>query len=172
MLTFLQTSEKLNKGFIKTGDLQRQLAALRLQTPDIKPIDAANALLEWFQHPDHEFVRLDVLYYAITHSWSTVTSKIDDGRPAHAARVRSEVKRKRAAISKRKMAVSSAVDEAKEQMVATMKHMTFKQARMLHGATANLDLGRGSDDQRLGDVFSEAEIRSALNDQPGSGTET
>lgn len=155
------TSEKVNKGFIKTGELQRQLTVLRAGNAELRPIDAANALLDWFQSPDNEFVRLDVLHYAISHLWGTVTSKLETP-PVQATRISKEIVHKRVARDKRATTVAKAVDEAMEQMVATLKNMTFKQARALHGATANLDLGRGSDDQRLGDVFDDKEIRAAL----------
>lgn len=162
MLNSLQPIDNLNKGFIKAGDLQRQLAVLRLKNPEIRPIDAANALLDWFQQPDNEFIRLDVLYYAISHTWGIVTEKME-AAPVHFENVRKQRKKRAAAKTKRAAVVAEAVDQAMEQMVATLKHLTFKQARMLHGAAAKLDLGRGADDQRLGDVFSDADIRSALS---------
>jgi hypothetical protein len=161
MLNSALAPENVNKGFLKVGDLQRQLVVVRNKNPDVRPIDAANALLGWFQLPDNEFIRLDVLHYAISHMWGTVTSKMEDAG-VNFERVQKKAKIKQAAKVKRQATVAKAVDEAMEQMVATLKNMTFKQARMLHGATANLDLGKGSDDQRLGDVFSDDDIRSAL----------
>lgn len=157
MLNSAQTPDNLNKSFIKVGDLQRQITAIRREDPGARPIDAANALLGWFQDPDNEAIRLDVLHYAISHMWSVVAAKMED-----ASGLFRRVEKNRAAKVKRKKATAKAVNDAMEQMVATLRHMTFKQARMLHGATAKLDLDRGSDDQRLGDVFSDDEIRSAL----------
>lgn len=165
------TENKLNKGFIKTGDLQRKIFELRKDDQAIKPVDAAHALLAWFQEPGNEFVRFDVLNYAISHMWSTVTSKIDEDAvrgaptPERQARVAALVKQVQAVTSvtrKRKQQVAEAADKAVEQIVSTLKLMTFKQARMMHGATAKLDLSRGSDDQMLGDVFTEDEIRKAV----------
>jgi hypothetical protein len=166
MQTSNQTPSSLDKGFIKAGDLQRQLAALRREQPDARPMDAAHALLQWFQEPDNEHVRLDVLYYAISHAWGTVTSKIEEApvevRRAAEQRIVASVQQNRATRSKKAAVVAEAVDEAIEQMFATLRSMTFKQARMVHGATAKLDLAKGKDDQRLGDVFTDAEIRAAL----------
>ncbi len=161
MLNSALAPENVNKGFLKVGDLQRQLVAIRNKNPDARPIDAANALLDWFQQPDNEFIRLDVLHYAISHMWGVVTSKMDDAS-VRFERVSKEARQKRVAQAKRKNVIKNAVDEAMEQMVATLSNMTFKQARMLHGATTRLDLQRGSDDQRLCDVFSDDEIRSAI----------
>ena len=177
---------KLNKGFIKTKDLQQKIFELRKDDPEIKPVDAAHALLAWFQEPDNEFIRLDVLKYAISHMWSTVGAKIDEdavrsvvtskkaaasakpvaaptpAQKAHVAKLVSRVQAVSAVSQKRKQQVAEAADKAVEQIVSTLKLMTFKQARMLYGAMADLDLTRGSDDQLLGDVFTDAEIRSAV----------
>jgi hypothetical protein len=153
MLNLSTTS--VSKGFLKIGDLQRQIVAMRNKNPDVRPIDAANALLGWFDKPDNEFIRLDVLHYAISHMWGTVGAKMESA--ARPSRLQKRVEK-----AKRQATVAKAVDEAMEQMVATLKNMTFKQARMLHGATTNLDLAKGSDDQRLCDVFSDDDIRSAL----------
>lgn len=161
MQTSNQTTEKLNKGFIKTGDLQRQIAAFRAENSEMRPIDAANALLPWFQHPDNESVRFDVLHYAISHTWGTVTAKMEES-PSSSARIMASLARKHAAKKSRKAAVTKAVDEAMEQMVATLRHMTFGQARMLSAAAAKLDLSRGSDDQRIGDIFTDDDLRAAL----------
>ena len=169
MLTLVQT--KLTKGFIKTQDLQQKIFELRKDDPEIKPVDAAHVLLAWFQEPDNEFIRLDVLKYAISHMWSTVTSKIDEDavrgvptpeRQAHVAKLISQVQAVSSVSQKRKQQVTEAADKAVEQIVSTLKLMTFKQARMLHGATSKLDLSRGSDDQLLGDVFTDAEIRKVV----------
>lgn len=162
---------KLNKGFIKTKDLQQKIFELRKDDPEIKPVDAAHALLAWFQEPDNEFIRLDVLKYAISHMWGVVTSKIDEDavrgaptpeRKAHVAKLVSQAQAVSSVSQKRKQQVAEAADKAVEQIVSTLKLMTFKQARMLYGAMADLDLTRGSDDQLLGDVFTDAEIRSAV----------
>lgn len=162
---------KVNKGFIKTGDLQRKILGLRLENADLRPVDAAHALLAWFQEPDNEFVRLDILHYAISHMWGTVTSKIDEDAvrgtpsPRRKARVAQLVQRASSVAldaQQRKTKVAEAADQAIEQIVSTLKLMTFKQARLMWGATDKLDLFRGTDDQLLSDVYSEAELREAV----------
>lgn len=165
------TETKLNKGFIKTGDLQRKIFELRNDDPTMTPVDAAHALLRWFQKPENEFVRLDVLKYAISHMWGTVTNKIDDNAlrgpqtPQSQARVAALSQEAAANDLKRRQSktqIAKAANKAVEQIVATLKLMTFDQARLMHGATSKLDLSRGRGDQLLGDVFTEDEIRKAV----------
>lgn len=159
------------KIYSKVNELQREILKLRMDDPEIKPVDAAHALLAWFQQPENEFVRLDVLKYAVSHIWKTITEKIDEDAikgpptPERQARVKKLIAYAGAVSSvsqKRKQQVAEAADKAVEQIVSTLKVMTFKQARMMQVATSKLDLSRGSDDQLLGDVFTEAEIRSAV----------
>lgn len=170
MLSKEQNTHEL-KSYSKVNDLQHEVLKLRMDEPEIKPVDAAHALLKWFQKPDNEFVRLDVLKYAVSHIWKTTTEKLnevalrDASNPKNKARVAALVNQAQVVTSvtqKRRRQITEAADKAVEQIVSTLKLMTFKQARLMHGATSKLDLSRGSDDQLLGDVFTEDEIRSAV----------
>jgi len=73
----VEIEARVAKAYIKVGDLQRKLYEMRVDDPDVQPIDAAQALLTWFQEPENEYVRLDVLLYAIRHIWVVVSAKVD-----------------------------------------------------------------------------------------------
>lgn len=152
-----EQGKRLEKSFIKVRELQKKIAEAKEDIPNAGPMDVAHALREWFDAAENDFVRLDVLHYAVSHMWCTVDSKISE---KSADQVYREVSDKRALRSKEKSEVAELAAAAIEQVVATIKAMTFRQARLMAGAVGRLDLSRGTDEQLLGDVFSDDEIRS------------
>jgi hypothetical protein len=157
----MQNYEKFNKAHIKLADLQRKIATARDLDLSATPLDVTNMLFDWFEQKDSVALRFDILHYAVTHMWKNVAEKTATTSSAIAAEKR--LYQHRIALrERREAAISEAADKAVEQIVSTLKLMTFKQARMLHGATSKLDLSLGKDDELLGDVFTDAEIRSAV----------
>lgn len=139
--------EPETKGTNKTRDLQDAvIRARRAGYGD--SLAVARSIHDWFMESSYE-IQVSVLQYAVTHLWTTVSSKMDYSSPARVPTVSTENKKR---IQEK---TRSELDRKWIDVILPMTGAQVRAAQMLPPEMTK----KIADDQRVGDVFTVKELR-------------